>query len=138
MWTVAHQASSLHGILQARILEWVAFPPPRYLLDPGVQPRSSASWVDSLPSGPPGLNCVSMTEGWIVEDYRSTSWIFPCYLILFVFLIHALAATLCNNVVLINNCFFLSPDKLRILLVYTSGNNVISLNERKLKLTFCV
>ena len=27
-WTVAHQASLSLGILQARILEWVAMPPP--------------------------------------------------------------------------------------------------------------
>ena len=26
LWTVAHQGSSVHGILQARILEWVAVP----------------------------------------------------------------------------------------------------------------
>ena len=25
-WTVAHRGSSVHGILQARILEWVAVP----------------------------------------------------------------------------------------------------------------
>ena len=25
-WTIAHQASLVHGILQARILEWVAMP----------------------------------------------------------------------------------------------------------------
>ena len=37
--------SSVHGILQARILEWVAFPPPEDLPDPGIEPvslRSSA------------------------------------------------------------------------------------------------
>ena len=26
LWTVAHQAYSVHGILQARILEWVSMP----------------------------------------------------------------------------------------------------------------
>ena len=29
--------SSVHGVLQARILEWVAFPPPGDLPDPGIQ-----------------------------------------------------------------------------------------------------
>ena len=29
--------SSVHGILQARILEWVACPPPGDLLDPGIK-----------------------------------------------------------------------------------------------------
>ena len=30
--------SSVHGILQARILEWVAYPPSGDLLDPGIKP----------------------------------------------------------------------------------------------------
>ena len=41
--------SSVHGILQARILEWVAMP----LSRGSSQPRSPASQVDSLPSEPP-------------------------------------------------------------------------------------
>ena len=32
--------SSVQGILQARILEWVAFPPPGDLPDPGIEPAS--------------------------------------------------------------------------------------------------
>ena len=32
--------SSVYGILQARILEWVAFPSPWDLLDPEIKPRS--------------------------------------------------------------------------------------------------
>ena len=32
--------SSVHGVLQARILEWVATPPPGHLPDPGVEPSS--------------------------------------------------------------------------------------------------
>ena len=35
--------SSVHGILQTRILEWVAMPSPRDLLDPGIKPRSLMS-----------------------------------------------------------------------------------------------
>ena len=31
MWTVALPGSSVHGILQARILEWVSIPPPGHL-----------------------------------------------------------------------------------------------------------
>ena len=34
--------SSVHGILQARILEWVAMPPPRDLPNPGTEPISLA------------------------------------------------------------------------------------------------
>ena len=32
--------SSVHGIFPARILEWVAFPSPAYLPDPGIEPVS--------------------------------------------------------------------------------------------------
>ena len=39
--------SSVHGILQARILDW-------YLLHPGIKPGSPALQVDSLPSEPRG------------------------------------------------------------------------------------
>ena len=41
--------SSVHGILQARILEWVAFPSPEDLPHPGIEPRSPALQADSLP-----------------------------------------------------------------------------------------
>ena len=37
--------SSVHGILQARILEWLPFLPPGDLPDPGVGPESPASPV---------------------------------------------------------------------------------------------
>ena len=46
--------SSVPGIFQARILEWVAFPSPGDLLDPGIESRSHALRADSLPSEPPG------------------------------------------------------------------------------------
>ena len=32
---------AVHGILQARILEWVAFPSPGDLPNPGIEPRQS-------------------------------------------------------------------------------------------------
>ena len=43
-----------HGILQARILEWVPCPPPGDLPSPEIKPRSPALQADSLPAGPPG------------------------------------------------------------------------------------
>ena len=46
--------SSLHGILQAGILEWVAFPFLGYLPDPGIKPGSPGLQADSLPSESPG------------------------------------------------------------------------------------
>ena len=47
-------SSSVHGILQARILKWVACPPPGALPNPGIEPRSPALQADSLLSEPPG------------------------------------------------------------------------------------
>ena len=46
--------SSVHGILQAGILEWVAFPFCRGSSQPGIEPRSPVLQADSLPSEPPG------------------------------------------------------------------------------------
>ena len=42
--------SSVHGIFQARILEWVAFPSLGDLPDPGIEPGSPALQADVLPS----------------------------------------------------------------------------------------
>ena len=36
-------SSSVHGILQARILEWVVMPPPGDLPNPGMEPESLTS-----------------------------------------------------------------------------------------------
>ena len=41
---------TVHGILQARILEWVTFLSPGDLPNPGIEPRSPALQVDSLPA----------------------------------------------------------------------------------------
>ena len=38
--------SSVHGILQARILEWVACPPPGIYADPGIEPASLTLCAD--------------------------------------------------------------------------------------------
>ena len=50
--------SSVHGILQARILEWVAIPfsiPfPSLLPHPGIELMSPALKAESIPSEPPG------------------------------------------------------------------------------------
>ena len=45
---------TVHGILQARILEWVAFPFPRDLPNPEIESRSPALQEDSLPTELPG------------------------------------------------------------------------------------
>ena len=54
LWTVAVQAPLPMGILQARILEWVAMPSPGDLPNPGIETRYPTLQVDSLPSEPPG------------------------------------------------------------------------------------
>ena len=46
--------SSVHGILQARILEWVVIPFSGDLPHPQIEPRSPALQADALPSEPPG------------------------------------------------------------------------------------
>ena len=41
---------TVHGILQARILEWVSFSSPGDLPNPWIEPRSPALQADSLPA----------------------------------------------------------------------------------------
>ena len=57
--------SSIYGIFQARILEWVAIPFSKGSPDPGVEPRSPALQVDSLPSEPPGKPHTCWINGFI-------------------------------------------------------------------------
>ena len=45
---------TVHGILQDRILEWVAFPFFRDLPNPGIKPKSHTLQADSLPAEPQG------------------------------------------------------------------------------------
>ena len=46
--------SSVHGILQTRILEWVAMSSPGDIPNPGIEPTFSMLQEDSLPLVPPG------------------------------------------------------------------------------------
>ena len=49
--------SSVHGILQARILEWVVMPSSKGSSGPGIKPKflmSPALQAGSLPLAPPG------------------------------------------------------------------------------------
>ena len=45
---------TVHGFLQARILEWVAFPFSRGSSQPRIEPRSPTLLADSLPAEPQG------------------------------------------------------------------------------------
>ena len=53
-WTVARQPPLSLEILQARILEWIAMPPPGDLPNPGIEPRFPTLQANSLPSEPRG------------------------------------------------------------------------------------
>ena len=46
--------SSVHGIFQARVLEWVAISSPGNLPNPGIKPGSPTLQADALPFEPPG------------------------------------------------------------------------------------
>ena len=48
------------GILQARILEWVVFPSPEDLPNPGIEPKSPALRRGSLPAEPQGKPEISL------------------------------------------------------------------------------
>ena len=45
---------TVHGILQARIQEWVDSPSPGGLPNPGIEPRSPVLQTHSLPADPRG------------------------------------------------------------------------------------
>ena len=45
--------SSVHGIFQARVLEWIAISFSRGSSDPGIESGSPALQADALPSEPP-------------------------------------------------------------------------------------
>ena len=48
LWTVAHQAPLSMGILQVKILEWVAMPSSRGSSNPGIKPRSTTLQTDAF------------------------------------------------------------------------------------------
>ena len=67
--------SSIHGILQARILEWVARPSSKESFQPGIEPRSPALQVNSLLSEPPGkLNEVYFLQKRKERHRRDLQW----------------------------------------------------------------
>ena len=60
--------SYVHGILQARILEWVTISFSRELPNLGIKPRSPALWADSLLSEPPGKPFVQLfVTSWPIQ-----------------------------------------------------------------------
>ena len=75
---------TFHGILQARILEWVAFPFSRVF----SQPRSPALWADSLPAEPQakpkntGVGSLSLLQ-WIFRTQEPNQGLLHCRRILY-------------------------------------------------------
>ena len=62
---------TVHGILQARILEWGAFPSPGDLPNPEIEPRSSALQADSLQAEPSGkLDGFQLEKSGVKGDRR--------------------------------------------------------------------
>ena len=64
---------SVHGVLQARILEWVAYPFSRDLPDPAIKHGSPAWQVDSLPaelSGKPQRGEVKWSRSVVSDSLR--------------------------------------------------------------------
>ena len=79
---------TVHGILQTRILEWVAFPSPRDLPNPGIKPRSAALQVDSLLAEPQEkpktirVGSLSLLQ-WIFPTQELNSGLLHCRQILY-------------------------------------------------------
>ena len=63
-------ASSVHGILQARILEWVAISFSRDLPDPGIEPTSPASAGGCFTTEPPGKS--RKCHWWVLDTDPQT------------------------------------------------------------------
>ena len=79
---------TVHGILQARILEWVAFPSSNKLPNPGIELSSPALQVDSLPAESQrkpkntGVSSLSLLQGSI--PMQELNWgLLHCRLILY-------------------------------------------------------
>ena len=79
--------SSIHGILLARIWDWIPFLSPVDLPNPGIEPWSTALQVDSLPYEPSGRPCVYISQ--LICGGRCR-WTFSC--------IHAVAIVNCAAV----------------------------------------
>jgi len=63
----------VHGILHARIPEWVAFPFSRGSFKPGIEPRYPALQADSLPAEPQGkLNITGVSSLYLLQQIFPT------------------------------------------------------------------
>ena len=88
-WTLYDSMNyTVCGILQARILEWVAFPFSRGSSQPGIKPRSPTLQADSLsaePQGQPkntGVGSLSLLQ-WIFLTQELSLGLLHCRQILY-------------------------------------------------------
>ena len=89
---------TVHGIHQARILEWVTFPFSRGIfltqgLDLGIEPVSPALQVDSLPAEPQGKPKGTFNRGTI---HRTPDWV--CQFVLIRTLLSLVSVSLFSSV----------------------------------------
>ena len=87
-WTVAYQAPLSMGFPRQEYWSGLSFPSPGYLLKPGIEPRSPALLVDSLPPEPPrkpkntGVGSLSLLQGTFLT--QELNWcLLPCREILY-------------------------------------------------------
>ena len=80
--------ATVHGILQARIMEWVTFPSPGHLPNPGTKPRSPTLQAHSLPAEPQrkpkntGVDSLSLLQ-WIFLTQELNRGLLHCRWILY-------------------------------------------------------
>ena len=72
--------SSIHGILQARVLECLPFPSPGDLPSPGIEPMSPTLQADSLPAEPQVHRFSNIYE--VLCSLNNTRQIFACLFVL--------------------------------------------------------
>ena len=78
-WTVAHQATLSMGFTRLEYWSGSPCPPPGYLPNPGIQPRSATLRAVSLPSEPPGkLHVTSLSSFKYVLGWKQASWLQGC------------------------------------------------------------
>ena len=74
-WIVACQAPLSMGFSRQEYWSGLPFPSPRDLPDPGIEPRSPALEVDSLPSEPPGKPSLML----IILVLKSSKTVLRCF-----------------------------------------------------------
>ena len=73
-WTVGHQAPLSMGFSRQEYWIGLPFPSPGDLPNPGIEPGSSASQADALPSEPPGKNSSSNVTDFLMRSrHRDTT-----------------------------------------------------------------